>query len=235
MCGSELSPAQLEEEALPNARSAIRDLSKLFALKNMAEWVRALHPQPHAHEELGESVACNAMMIAEAVVETPIALLALQHGALRGLQAAYTTWLPRAELKQTQSPHTGIDHNGFDMDSAREPPDRDLRRDGTGIAPSDGTRSLSYTGAPAATRIVDACRRALASLAKSQAEMSAIKRLPEEDEARLPGAPLAFRNVFKGQCVHSCHVILILTPALTILRPTLVLTQIYPHSPRAID
>ena len=90
--GSELAPSELHAPStIDSVRETVRGYAKLYAVRNMEAWVRGLGvDEMHAGcaspaADRSETFAANAMLIAEAVVELPLALLAMQHGAAAAL------------------------------------------------------------------------------------------------------------------------------------------------------
>ncbi len=181
--GSSLDGDTLSTSAVADASDMTRQCAKLFALTNMRAWVdglttgEACAPSVDGEVGGGESVACYAMLLAEAVDDTAIALLAhQQHGAAEALQQALSTWAPRAP------------------DALRAAAER---RD---AAPPrlDG----SYCGTDPAARIVTACFTALKRLQAAARAALALQTDPDADEAALAGGRAAYRNAFGGEFIN---------------------------------
>ena len=113
-------------------------------------------------------------------------------GALpSGLESTYA---PLAKDEALRDAAARGARNGAGADVAAQPPP----------APPGGgdDASLSYTGADAAARITEHAARAIGYLEHAQAALVAVADEPAEAEAPLDGAPVPFRNVFKGQWIN---------------------------------
>ena len=179
--GSAMAASELCAQAtIDNVGEMVRGFAKLFAVRNMEGWVRGLSSDDAPDDsgsqttDRSESLACNAMLIAEAAVEPPLALLALQHGAAPALTKLLMTWAARVTARGS---------------SLLKPPSSERE-----------AAVLSYAGASAADRIVAACTSALGRLTKAHQELRSLDLEPASVEAPMP--PTVYRNVFAGEYIN---------------------------------
>jgi hypothetical protein len=117
--GSSLSLEELEGSARLKASDLIKACAKCFAIKNMEAWVESLSRADEVDVATGsdaeESVAANAMLIAEATANEPtIGLLAFNKGALAALRNALIRWAPllRVDCASASASREGLTYAG---------------------------------------------------------------------------------------------------------------------------